>query len=307
MKKPFQLLAFFLLWTSLTWAQEDGYTGYTPLFEPEFKAELPKTVNETSGLFFHNGRLWTHNDSGGKPVLYGLDTTTFEVVQKITLVNAKNKDWDDVCTDGERAYVGDFGNNRGKRKNLRIYTFPLKDIPKEGNASVEVDSIYFCFADQTVFNYEKHQHDFDCEAMFATDEYLYLFSKGWVTGTTRLYRLSKTPGTQVAEVVNGFDSQGLVTGADYDRENGILVLVGYVNKVWLPFLYLIYDFDDVGVNLSNWRFELHNYLGTQTEGICFYDKGKCYLSAETSPAFSSRVFTIDFNPMIEKDLEKTQK
>lgn len=307
MKKTLLFLFLLLAGVPCLQAQEEGYAGYTPLFAPEFKSLLPEEVNETSGLFCHDGRLWTHNDSGGKPILYGLDTTTFEVVQQITLANAKNKDWEDVCTDGENVYVGDFGNNKGKRKNLRIYTFPLKDIPKEGNVSITVDSILFSFGDQTEFTFEKQQHDYDCEAMFATDEYLYLFSKGWATGTTRLYRLSKTPGTQVAEVVNGFDSQGLITGADYDRESGILAIVGYVNKIWLPFLYLIYDFDDMGTNLPNRRFELHNYLGHQTEGICFYDKGKCFLSAETSPTSTSRVFSIDFRKRIEKDLEKAKK
>lgn len=304
MNKTLFLILTFLLMVPLLSAQEEGYVGYTPLFAPEFKAELPMEVNETSGLFFHNGRLWTHNDSGGKPILYGLDTTTFEVVQRITLVNAKNKDWEDICTDGENVYVGDFGNNKGKRKNLRIYVFPLKAIPDKGDASIAVDSIRFSFGDQTSFDHKRHEHDYDCEAMFATDKYLYLFSKGWATGTTRLYRLLKTPGVQVAEVVNGFDSQGLITGADYDRGNRTLVVVGYVNKVWLPFLYLIYDFDDAGVKLSNHRFELHNYLGTQTEGICFYGKGKCYLSAETSPVFSARVFTADFRKRLAKEHPK---
>lgn len=303
MKKTILLTLAFLLIAPFLIAQEEGYVGYTPLFAPEFKAMLPEEVHETSGLFYHNGRLWTHNDSGGQPILYGLDTTTFEVVQRLTLVNAKNKDWEDVCTDGETVYVGDFGNNKGKRTNLRIYLFPLSAIPSEGDAEITVDSIRFSFGDQTNFVYEKHHHDFDCEAMFATGENLYLFSKGWATGTTRLYRLSKTPGTQVAEVVNGFDSQGLITGADYDAENGILAIVGYVNNVWLPFLYLIYDFDDMGTNLPNRRFELHNYLGHQTEGICFYAPGRCYLTCETSPTAASRVFVIDFRRRIQKDLE----
>ena len=307
MRKILLFIIAFFLTASFLGAQEESYVGYTPLFTPEFKSMLPEEVRETSGLFFHNGRLWTHNDSGGKPILYGLDTTSFEVVQRITLVNAKNKDWEDVCTDGQNVYVGDFGNNKGKRKNLRIYIFPLQAIPQEGDASITVDSIRFSFGDQTEFKHEKQQHDYDCEAMFATNDALYLFSKGWATGTTRLYRLSKTPGTQVAEVVNGFDSQGLITGADFDRESGILVVVGYVNKIWLPFLYLIYDFDDMGTNLPNRRFELHNYLGHQTEGICFYEQGKCFLSAETSPTSTSRVFTIDFRKRIEKDLEKAKK
>ncbi len=307
MRKTFLLMLTFFLFAPFAGAQEEGYTGYSPLFAPEFKSMLPEEVRETSGLFFHNGRLWTHNDSGGKPILYGLDTTTYEVVQRLTLINVKNKDWEDVCTDGEYVYVGDFGNNKGKRKDLRIYTFPLSEIPLEGDANITVDSIRFSFADQKDFNHKTHQHDYDCEAMFATGEYLYLFSKGWATGTTRLYRLLKKPGKQVAEVVNGFDSQGLITGADYDKESGVLVLVGYVNKVWLPFLYLIYDFDDAGVKLSHRRFELQNYIGTQTEGICFYDKGKCYLSAETSKAFTSRVFAIDFRKRIAKDKKRAGK
>ena len=297
----------FLLLLSPLMAQEEGTADFSPLFLPKLKAELPNDVRETSGLFFHNGRLWTHNDSGGKPVLYALDTTTFEVVQKITLANAKNKDWEDVCTDGERVYVGDFGNNKGKRKNLRIYTFSLSALPDSGDATITVDSIRFCFGDQTNFVYNKHEHDFDCEAMFATEDYLYLFSKGWATGTTRMYRLPKTPGNHVAEVVNGFDSQGLITGADYDRENHVLVVVGYVKNIWKPFMYLIFDFDEEGVKLSNRRFELPQWAGTQTEGICFFDEGKCYVSAETSPSFSARVFGADFRRWINKELENKEK
>ena len=297
----------FLLLLSPLMAQEEGTADFSPLFLPKLKAELPNDVRETSGLFFHNGRLWTHNDSGGKPVLYALDTTTFEVVQKITLANAKNKDWEDVCTDGERVYVGDFGNNKGKRKNLRIYTFSLSALPDSGDATITVDSIRFCFGDQTNFVYNKHEHDFDCEAMFATEDYLYLFSKGWATGTTRMYRLPKTLGNYVAEVVNGFDSQGLITGADYDRENHVLVVVGYVKNIWKPFLYLIFDFDEEGVKLSNRRFELPQWAGTQTEGICFFDEGKCYVSAETSPSFSARVFVADFRRWINKELENKEK
>lgn len=301
MKKALLVIWAFFLAVPFVSGQGEGYAGNMLLFEPEFKSFLPDEVHETSGLFFHNGRLWTHNDSGGKPILYGLDTTSFEIVQRITLLNVKNKDWEDVCTDGVNVYVGDFGNNKGQRKNLRIYFFPLSAIPEEGDASVNVDTIRFSFADQTEFDYKKHEHDFDCEAMFATDDFLYLFSKGWATGTTRLYRLPKTPGKQVAEVVGGFDSQGLVTGADYDRENGVLVLVGYVNKAWIPFLYLIYDLDNMGATPPNVRIDLSNYLGNQTEGICFFDKGRCFLSAETSPAAPSRVFILDFREWIEKE------
>ena len=301
------LIGLILQFSPFLWSQEAGTAGFSPLFSPKYRSELPEEVKETSGLFFHNGRLWTHNDSGGKPILYGLDTATFEVVQRITLSNAKNKDWEDVCTDGETVFVGDFGNNKGSRDKLRIYTFPLSAIPAEGDASVRVDTIKFSFSDQTNFDKRKHEHDFDCEAVFATEENLYLLSKGWATGTTRLYRLSKTPGKQVAQVVNGFDSQGLITGADYDRATQTLVAVGYARSLLKPFIYLIYDFDEAGVKLSHHRFEMPQWSGAQTEGICFFGDGKCYLTAETSKAFSARVFEIDFMKWIEKNRKKSRK
>ena len=305
MKKALLIIVSLLTWTQV-WAQENGSSGFSPLFNLEFKSELPKEINETSGLFMYNGCLWTHNDSGGKPILYAIDTVTFEVVQKVTLSMAKNKDWEDVCTDGESVFVGDFGNNKGNRKNLRIYTFPMSALPLEGNASIKVDSINFVFGDQTDFKKRK-THDFDCEAMFATEDYLYLFSKGWESGTTRMYRLSKTPGRQVAEVVNGFDSQGLITGADYDREHHILAIVGYVKSVWKPFMYVIFDFDEAGVKLSHRRFEMPQLAGAQTEGICFFDEGRCFVSAETSPVMTSRVFVADFRKWIFNELKKKQK
>ena len=285
-------------------AQSNNETGFSPLFLMEPKSELPKAVEESSGLFFHNGRLWTHNDSGGKPILYGMDTATFEVVQRITLLNAKNKDWEDVCTDGEYVYVGDFGNNSGSRKNLRIFVFPLADIPSEGDAEVMVDTISFRFADHVNFEKRKLMTDFDCESMFATSEHLYLFSKGWLTGTTRLYRLPKTPGKYVAEVVNAFDSQGLITGADYDPKNNMLVLVGYVKTIWKPFMYLIFDFDEYGDNLANHRFEMPQMIGNQIEGVCFFDDGKCFVSAETSPTVTARVFEVDLRKWMSENRKK---
>ena len=73
-----------ILLSLFTWAkaQEESTASHTSIYNPQLKALLPTEVSETSGLFFHNGRLWTHNDSGGKPILYALDTTTFEVVNE---------------------------------------------------------------------------------------------------------------------------------------------------------------------------------------------------------------------------------
>ena len=304
MKKVW-LIGLLLMLSPFAWAQAEG--GFSPFFFPQFKSELPKEVSETSGLFFYNGRLWTHNDSGGKPIIYALDTVAFEVVQRITLSHVKNVDWEDVCTDGKNLFVGDFGNNKGNRKDLKVYTFPLSSIPNEGDAAVEADSITFRYADQTDFTKRKYRHDYDCEALFAGDDCLYLLAKGWATGTTRLYRLPKTPGDYVAEVVNGFDSQGLITGADYDLERHILAIVGYVKNIWKPFMYVIFDFDEAGVKLPHRRFEMPQLAGGQMEGICFFDDGRCYVTVETSQAMTARVFMVDLRKWIERELKNSKK
>ena len=107
--------------------------------------------------------------------------------------------------------------------------------------------------------------------------------------------------------MNGFDSQGLVTGADYDPESKTLVVVGYSKPLYKPFLYLIYDFDDAGEKLSHRRLEMPQWSGAQTEGICFFDKGQCFISAEWTPAFTARVFVADFNKLMNKDLKNKQR
>ena len=48
------------------------------------------------------------------------------------------------------------------------------------------------------------------------------------------------------------------------------------------------------------RIALPNHLGCQTEGICFYNDLKCFISAETSPTSSTRIFTVDFNKWIDR-------
>ena len=284
---------------------DDGSCAYsTVLLNPQFRSLLPQEVSETSGIFFFNGKLWTHNDSGGKPILYALDTATFEVVQRVTLKNANNHDWEDVCCDGTTVFVSDCGNNKGNRKDLKIYLFPLSQLPADGDASITVDSIMLTYADQTIFEKRKQDNDYDCEAIFATERYLYLLSKNWVTATTRMYRLEKHPGTQVAEVVNWFDSKGLITGADYNAELNTIAIVGYVNKIWEPFIFLIYDFDEDAVTAHGRRLEMPNLMGAQTEGICFYDGYKCFISAETSKVFTTRVFVADFAKWLDKNRKK---
>ena len=74
----------------------------------------------------------------------------------------------------------------------------------------------------------------------------------------------------------------------------------------LPFLSLMAQEED-GVNLSHRRFEMPQWIGTQTEGICFFDDGRCFVSAETTTIRASRVFVVDFRKWIEEEQKNNEQ
>ena len=83
-------------------------------------------LNETSGMqasYSRDGDFFVHNDEG-KPVIYAVDGTGADL-GLVTIVPAKNKDWEDITSvpvDGGRWIVaGDIGDNWSKRKSIKLY------------------------------------------------------------------------------------------------------------------------------------------------------------------------------------------
>lgn len=239
-KPYFMPLALLLCNTSALISQ--GQITRIPLDKIEALSELPDELTENSGiLMWGDGSLIGHNDSGARPELYQftLDGTLFRTIR---VAGAKHRDWEDITADDNYLYIGDFGNNYGNRKNLRIYRIPH---PNGGANSIELEaeSTSFRYADQTKFNISS-KHNFDCEAMINIDEYLYLFTKNRGDQQTNCYAIPKEPGDYTLERLGSFDAGGLITGADY--RNGMLVLVGYnhIDGMFRPFIWLFWEFDD---------------------------------------------------------------
>jgi hypothetical protein len=99
---------------------------------------LPGEVRETSGLARSRSAphvLWTHNDAGGEPVLFAVDTAG-ALLARVRVEGATHVDWEDMdagpCEAGTCLYVGDTGDNDGERSSVTIYTLPE---PPVGGAS----------------------------------------------------------------------------------------------------------------------------------------------------------------------------
>ncbi len=249
----------------------DGSCTYNPTFyNPQFKFLLPDELEETSGLIYYDGNLWTINDSGNDAILYRIDTVNGNIIQEIAVSNATNIDWESLAQDDDYIFIGDFGNNNGNRDDLRIYKVTKDDLPETGNGSVSSYQISFTYSDYPGRIGKKGENNFDCEAFVAIGDSLYLFSKNWQDNQTKLYRLPKSMGTHIAEKIYTFNTSGLITGAAYNSASKEITLIGYSQETAIPFFWLLFDYQDNLVFSGNKRrIDLLNITGAQTEAIAY--------------------------------------
>ncbi len=247
---------------------------------------LPDIINETSGLIYYNGGLWTHNDSDRKPEIYKFDTITGHILQTVKINNAVNIDWEDITQDSNYIYVGDFGNNSGDRTNLKIYKISKKNITKEKNISVNASIINFSFSDQTEFVSNHCNNNFDCEAFFCFQDSLYLFSKNWIDKKTKLYVLPSIQGNYIATLIDSFNVNGFITGADINISANEITLIGYCD--YIPFVWLFFDFKGNKFFSGNKRrIDISGLDFVQTEGITYTYNKNILISAEKSAVLQS--------------------
>lgn len=206
---------------------------------PITSIRLDSSLTETSGLIEWNHHFWSHNDNTDAAI-YRIDTATGAIAQKVTLENVINHDWEELSEDSGYLYIGDFGNNAsGNRTNLNLLRISKPSII---SGTPIIDTISFSYANQTNFsNQGTNNTNFDCEAFIVTSDSIYLFTKHWVDLATVVYSLPKVPGNYIAQRIDSFYVNGLITGATYLEQKRLVILSGY-SKQLAPFLYLLYDF-----------------------------------------------------------------
>ena len=238
---------------------------------------LSNTVHEVSGITcLGKDHLYVINDSGNKNLLYRLDQKG-SILDKIKLPDTENLDWEDLAYDTQNnIYVGDFGNNNNKRKDLMIYR-----VGGVLNKDISVEKIWFSLEDQKKFPPKKKNFNYDIEAFIHLNNHLYLFTKNRSSkfeGTTKLYKLPASPGKHVAKLIGTYrtckdNADCFVTGATVNRSGDTIVLLTY-NK-----LFVLSDFkgDDLfGGSIQ--KIKLNHY--SQKEGVCFKNDSTLYITNE---------------------------
>lgn len=256
--------------------------------------KIEKSLNESSGLVRINTQLWTHNDSGGEPILYAIDSTGKQITRSVTIAGVENNDWEEVTRDSTHVYIGNFGNNLGRRKNLEIYKVDIDALLLKENITPEI--IKFSYPEQTEFP-GSYNHNFDCEAFIVMNDSLYLFTKNWADKHCSIYRIPIDPGDYNAELISTFDTRGVITGATINQRTGDILLLGYnldrgistfYPFVWKLSNYKGYDF----FNGDHERFNLS--ITRQAEAICWDKADTYFISAENENGGHASLFSLSF-------------
>ncbi len=179
-------------------------------------------LDEASGLLVsqkYPNIFWSHNDSGDKARLYAFDKNTLKKVKKIKIKKADNIDWEDITYHKGNIVIGDFGNNKNKRKDLTLYTIKEPNPYKDKKVKI-ISKQRFVFSDQK--SLPPKRKNFDCEAIFSFDNELYLFTKHRADNNTTLYHLQGDKAVKLAS----FEMDRRVTGADSDGERVVILTYG---------------------------------------------------------------------------------
>jgi len=296
------VLKIFLLTFLLTSCQEKPKVSlkdkYETISEFQLLSSFPSKIRESSGLEYENGLTWTHNDGGDAANLYQIDLQSGNIISTLNISNTDNTDWEDMTMDSLHLYIADIGNNRGNRQDLNLLKILKPNMAND--TSYTASQINISYADQNSFIFAKEMHDFNAEALISIEDSLFIFTKNHIAQNTRCYSLPKNPNTYEISSSRQFDTEGLITAADFDAENQVLVLLGY-NNYFLghaPFIWCFWDFK--GNNFfagKSKRFNLN--FSEQAEGISLIEAGIVLISTEREDGNGGNIWRVDLRERAE--------
>lgn len=257
-------------------------TNYAPTGISNLASPL---LAENSGVIALNESLWVLNDGGNNTSLYELDTLG-NFLREVVVYNVQNIDWESLAENDTHVFVGDFGNNSGTRLDLSIIKIEKQQLLNSTQDSVPGFEMQFSYADQIDFSGPVNGHNYDCEAFFAFDDSLFLFSKNWQDNLVKKYALpNEWQGTYITAASEVFNIEGMVTGASIDKNSGNISLLAYIDNelgIYNSFIYMLWDYTDNGFFSGNKRRIDIGSMFTlgQTEGIVMNAGHRGFITSE---------------------------
>jgi hypothetical protein len=222
-------------------AQNNSGAGYGPAVR---LADLEnQAINESSGVAASRrnaGLLWTHNDSGGEPVVYAFDLKGRDR-GAWRVEGARAQDWEDMAIgpgpkEGQSyIYAGDIGDNSRARDEIIVYRViePAVDgdaRPSTGDKVKETQP-----AAVIRLKYPDGKHDAETLMVHPSTGDLYIVTKvrGAAAGVYKLRAPFEGQGVKtlarVGEIEFPSFLRGFVTGGDISPDGRRVVLCDYLS------------------------------------------------------------------------------
>ncbi|WP_010251112.1 SdiA-regulated domain-containing protein [Myroides injenensis] len=262
---------------------------------------LPNHLKEVSGMHYdtNSNTFWVLQDSGNKNEIYQLDNKG-NIIHTLEIENAENIDWEELTADQQgNLYIGDFGNNKNQRKDLRILKINKEDLTKSKATPSSI--ISFEYPEQTKFPPNDNEKLYDAEAFFHYNNNFYIFtknrSKGF-DGTSLVYKVPNESGNHKANLVQTFKGCNIykhcaITGAAISPDQKTFVLLSH-SKIW------IVDSFNPNAILDGIITERKLKHISQKEAITFGDNNTIYLADEVKDKKGGKIYKVDLGPLKPK-------
>lgn len=183
-----------------------GLAETTPVYTgPVEAAQLAEPQNqETSGIAVSHrtpGMIWTHNDSGGEPVLFALNADG-SLRGQVRVEGVTNYDWEELASfelDGKAwLLAADIGDNFAARKSCVLHLIAEPDAATLSPGQ----ELLLRPAYSINYIYEDGARDAESLAVDVKERMIYVLSKR--EDTPRLYRLPLAPAPAAQPVAARF-------------------------------------------------------------------------------------------------------
>jgi hypothetical protein len=165
-------------------------------------------ISESSGLAtssYDSSFVLTHNDSGGKPEYFVVDTRTGKTAARVSVPGATNVDWEDIAVSGHTVYLADIGDNAARRRSVTLYAVGERSTAR---------------ATATTLTYDDGPHDAEALLVPPGGRPRFVVTKRLLGAG--VYRVAGSHLVHVADL-----DTGLVTGGSWSPDGTRIALVSY--------------------------------------------------------------------------------
>ncbi|HOE91991.1 MAG TPA: hypothetical protein PKZ69_03095 [Candidatus Cloacimonadota bacterium] len=248
------------------------------LFAIEYFELNFKEANEASGLIasrFNKNILYTHNDSGGKPIIYLLDYNGKKKGEWL-LKGVKNRDWEEIAISTENGknfiFVGDIGDNRAQHEYCTIYKFAeLRYDEKKPNQTI--DSI-------NTINYKYEDGARDAEAFFVdpiTQDIIIITKREPQVGIYKISHPYSFAKINTAKKICSLPGN-YVVAADISKDGSKILVKNYTN-IWL---YERSSNEELSITFKKKPIVLDYRFEMQGEAVCWDYANQGYFTLSES-------------------------